>query len=143
MVSKIYEEFFIFPIPGNGRFIRQPLYVGDFCKVIISSLLDYKLVGVYEITGLEKITYISLMKLLRKTINAKTYMINLPNTIIWFFIKNLGSYHLQASFYKISIKSTYCWRSILNLDWPKIFKVEHTPIKKLLKLLLKIKSSQI
>ena len=28
----------VFPIPGSGRYMRQPLYAGDFCNIIISAV---------------------------------------------------------------------------------------------------------
>ena len=138
-LAKFMKKFFIFPIPGNGRFIRQPLYVGDFCKVIISCLLDYKLVGVYEITGLEKISYISLMKLLRKTINAKTHMINLPIPLFGFLLKIWALITFKPAFTKSQLKALTAGDQFSILEWPKIFNVEHTPIKKAFKITFKDK----
>ena len=37
-LSRFIQKVPIFPIPGNGRFMRQPLYVGDFCEIIIACL---------------------------------------------------------------------------------------------------------
>ena len=37
-LSRFMKKVPVFPIPGNGRYLRQPLYVGDFCNVIISCL---------------------------------------------------------------------------------------------------------
>ena len=138
-LAKFMRKFLIFPIPGNGRFIRQPLYVGDFCKVIISCLLDYKLVGVYEITGLEKISYISLMKLLRKSINAKTYMINLPIPLFGFLLKIWALITFKPAFTKSQLKALTAGDQFSILEWPKIFNVEHTPIKKAFKITFKDK----
>jgi uncharacterized protein YbjT (DUF2867 family) len=35
-LSRFMQKTPFFPIPGNGRFMRQPLFVGDFCDIIIS-----------------------------------------------------------------------------------------------------------
>ena len=37
-LSRFLQKVPVFPIPGNGRYMRQPLYVGDFCNVIISCI---------------------------------------------------------------------------------------------------------
>src|SRR5688572_8911417 len=37
-LSRFMAKVPVFPIPGHGRYMRQPLYVGDFCNVIISCL---------------------------------------------------------------------------------------------------------
>ena len=33
-LSKFMSKSPIFPIPGKGKYLRQPLYVKDFCKII-------------------------------------------------------------------------------------------------------------
>ena len=33
-LSKFLEKVPLYPLPGDGKYIRQPLYVIDFCKVI-------------------------------------------------------------------------------------------------------------
>ena len=40
-----------FPIPGHGRYLRQPLYAGDFCDIVIACL-ERRITGVYNISGL-------------------------------------------------------------------------------------------
>ncbi len=138
-LAKFMKKFFIFPIPGNGTFIRQPLYVGDFCKIIISCLLDHKLVGVYEITGLEKISYLSLMKLLRKTINAKTFMINLPVPIFGFLLQIWALITFKPAFTKSQLKALTAGDQFAITDWPKIFKVKYTSLNQAFEITFKDK----
>ena len=129
-LAKFMQRFFIFPIPGSGKFIRQPLYVRDFCQVIISCLLDFKLVGKYEITGLEKISYFSLMKLLRKTINAKTLMIQIPIPIFGFLLQLWAFITFKPVFTKSQLKALIAGDEFQNIDWPTIFKFKNTKLKK-------------
>src|SRR5690606_7207154 len=35
-LSRFMRRLPIFPLPGDGRYMRQPLDVGDFCNIIIS-----------------------------------------------------------------------------------------------------------
>ena len=37
-LSRFMSKVPIFPIPNDGKFIRQPLYVIDFCNIIISCI---------------------------------------------------------------------------------------------------------
>src|SRR5580692_9371469 len=37
-LSRFMHKSPIFPIPGDGRYMRQPFYVGDFCNVILSCI---------------------------------------------------------------------------------------------------------
>ncbi|MCK5015623.1 MAG: NAD(P)-dependent oxidoreductase, partial [Candidatus Peribacteraceae bacterium] len=34
-LSRFMQKIPVFPIPGHGRYLRQPLYVKDFCDIII------------------------------------------------------------------------------------------------------------
>jgi len=44
----------VFPIPGNGRFMRQPLYAGDFANIIINCIESRIPPEIFNITGREK-----------------------------------------------------------------------------------------
>ena len=60
-LSRFMQKVPVFPIPGHGRYLRQPLYVGDFCRVIISSI-EHRTQGVYNISGLEEVDYIDIIR---------------------------------------------------------------------------------
>ena len=52
----------VFPVPGHGRYLRQPLYAGDFCDIIIACI-ERRVTGqVYNISGQERIDYIDLIR---------------------------------------------------------------------------------
>ena len=51
----------MFPIPGSGRYLRQPLYAGDFCDIIMACI-EQRPSGTYNISGQEKIDYIDLIR---------------------------------------------------------------------------------
>ncbi len=48
----------VFPIPGHGRYLRQPLYVGDFCNIIAACIAEPRPGQVFNISGQEQIAYI-------------------------------------------------------------------------------------
>lgn len=54
-LSRFMKKVPVFPIPGHGRYMRQPLYVGDFSNVIISCIENNIRDGIYNISGHEKI----------------------------------------------------------------------------------------
>ena len=37
-LARFMQRAPVFPVPGDGRYMRQPLYVGDFCNIIISCI---------------------------------------------------------------------------------------------------------
>ncbi|MGH7105593.1 MAG: NAD-dependent epimerase/dehydratase family protein, partial [Acetobacteraceae bacterium] len=76
----------IFPIPGAGRYVRQPLFELDFCAVI-AACLERRLTGVYNISGLEKIHYIDLIRMVREAIGARTPILRIPYRLFWLLIR--------------------------------------------------------
>ena len=37
-LARFMQKTPVFPIPGNGRYLRQPLYAGDFCDIIMACI---------------------------------------------------------------------------------------------------------
>ena len=51
--------------PLDGRYLRQPLYVGDFCDIVMACIAR-RPAGAYNISGLERIDYIDLMRAVKE-----------------------------------------------------------------------------
>ena len=118
----------IFPIPGNGNFIRQPLFVKDFCEIIKSCLEDKNISGTYNISGLEKITYYSLMKKLRRACNARCLLINIPIPVFSFLLKIWSFISNKPAFTNSQLKALTGGDEFEVINWPKIFKIKSTKI---------------
>jgi nucleoside-diphosphate-sugar epimerase len=118
----------LFPIPGSGRFIRQPLYVQDFCRIIESCLRQPQLRGVYDITGLEQVSYLNLMRQLRAAVASHSWFVHLP---IWLFAVLLQIWALltrQPAFTKDQLRALTAGDRFEVIDWPAIFQVAPTPL---------------
>ena len=76
-LSRFMRRSPVFPVPGDGRFVRQPLYVGDFCNVIIGCI-EKTAVGCYDISGLDKMYYIDVIRTIRRVTRANTCIVKLP-----------------------------------------------------------------
>ena len=37
-LARFMQRAPVFPIPGHGRYLRQPLYAGDFCDIIMACI---------------------------------------------------------------------------------------------------------
>ncbi|MDH3360229.1 MAG: NAD(P)-dependent oxidoreductase, partial [Desulfobulbaceae bacterium] len=65
-LSRFMKKIPIFPIPGHGRYMRQPLYAGDFCNIIISCIEKKMAGGVYNISGHEQVDYIDIIREIKR-----------------------------------------------------------------------------
>ena len=85
-LARFMKKVPIFPIPGKGHYLRQPLYAGDFCKIIISCIEDYSLNHTYNISGLEKMHYIDIISQIKNTIGSNTVLIKIPYKLFYLLL---------------------------------------------------------
>ena len=77
-LSRFMARTPVFPIPGDGKFLRQPLYNRDFCRVIIACLESGRAGQAYDIVGAEDIDYIDIIKAIREVKTLQTLIVHIP-----------------------------------------------------------------
>lgn len=77
-LSRFMARTPVFPIPGDGKFLRQPLYNRDFCRVIIACLESGRAGQAYDIVGSEDIDYIDIIKAIREIKKLHTIILHIP-----------------------------------------------------------------
>ena len=116
----------VFPIPGNGRYRRQPLYVGDFCNVIISCIENQPLDETYNISGREIIDYIDLIRTIKRATGAKAPILRMPYTLFYFLIWLVGLFKKDPPFTTHQLRALIIPEVFDIIDWPQIFDVKQT-----------------
>ena len=72
-LSRFMQQVPVFPIPGHGRYMRQPLYVGDFCNVIISCIeTRHQRPASTTFRDIEKVDYIDIIRQIKRATGART-----------------------------------------------------------------------
>jgi len=125
-LSRFMKRVPIFPVPGNGRYLRQPLYVGDFCNIIISCIEDDSLNETYNISGLEKICYIDLVAQIKKVINSKTVIVKIPYVLFYWLLKIWAICDKKPPFTIQQLEALVIKEEFEIIDWPSIFDVKVT-----------------
>ena len=69
-LARFMQKTPVFPIPGHGRYLRQPLYAGDFCDIIMACI-ERRPSGTYNISGQEKIDYLDLIRAVKAATGAR------------------------------------------------------------------------
>lgn len=118
----------IFPIPGNGKFIRQPLYAGDFAAIIIASLHE-RMTGTYVISGLEQIPYVDMIKLIKSTVQSRSFLLHIPVSVFWWLLYIYGKFDSNPPFTTQQLEALIIPETFPVIDWPGIFGVTPTPLK--------------
>jgi nucleoside-diphosphate-sugar epimerase len=101
-LARFMQRVPVFPVPGSGRFLRQPLFAGDFCNVIASSI-EHERVGAYNITGQERIDYIDLITAVKKATGAKARIQKVPYGLFWAMLKVNAIFDKDPAFTRLSI----------------------------------------
>jgi nucleoside-diphosphate-sugar epimerase len=122
----------VFPIPGDGKFVRQPLYVGDFAAIIIASL-DGHLTGAYDISGLEQIYYGELIQLIHDLVQPKARIVRIPYAAFWALLFIYGQFDRNPPFTTRQLEALVIPETFSVIDWPGIFNIAATPLRAALK----------
>jgi nucleoside-diphosphate-sugar epimerase len=121
----------VFPIPGNGKYPRQPLFAGDFCDVI-SSTLRNETTGTYNISGQERIDYIDLVKAVKVATGARAIIQPIPYSLFAALLKLNAVFDKNPSFTVKQLEALIAPDIFEVIDWPSIFGVRSTPLQEAL-----------
>ena len=125
-LSRFMKKMPFFPIPGDGKFMRQPLYVGDFCSVIISCIENKITTGIYNITGHEQIDYIDIIREIKSATKAKTAVVKIPYHLFYGLLWIWGLFDKNPPFTTQQLAALTAKDEFEVIDWPGIFGVPYT-----------------
>lgn len=120
-----------FPIPGNGNFTRQPLYVGDFVSIILAAI-ENRTIGTYDISGLEQISYGDLIRTVHAIVKARARVVHIPYRLFWLQLWIYARFDKNPPFTTRQLEALVMPEVFPVIDWPGIFGVEATPLRRAL-----------
>jgi nucleoside-diphosphate-sugar epimerase len=129
-LSRFMQKVPIFPIPGNGRYMRQPLYVGDFCNIIISCIENTIAPGVYNISGHEKVDYIDMIREIKRATRSNVLITRIPYRMFYAMLWMWGLVDHNPPFTTQQLSALIAKDEFAVIDWPGIFGVPYTPFAK-------------
>lgn len=126
-LSRFMQKVPVFPIPGSGKYMRQPLYVGDFCNVIISCIESRINGQTFNITGLEQVNYIDIIRQIKKSVGAKCLILNIPYGLFYVLLKIWALFDKNPPFTADQLKALTAGDEFEVIDWEGIFGIRATP----------------
>ncbi len=128
-LSRFMQKVPVFPIPGDGRYMRQPLYVGDFANIIINCIEQHLRDGIYNISGHEKVDYIDMIREIKRATQAKAIILRIPFSLFYGLIWVWGLFDKNPPFTTQQLAALSAKDEFEVIDWPGIFGVSSTPFK--------------
>jgi nucleoside-diphosphate-sugar epimerase len=126
-LARFMQKAPIFPIPGSGRYMRQPLYVGDFADVIASAIRN-RTTGAYNISGQHRIDYIDLIRAVRRATGSKTPIVRVPYKVFELMLASFALVRSNPPFTTKQLAALVTPDEFEVIDWPGIFGVRSTPL---------------
>lgn len=129
-LARLMNKIPIFPVPGDGKFMRQPLYVGDFCGVIISCIEKKISSGIFNISGHQKIDYIDMMRIIKNATCAKTIIFKIPYGLFYALLWMWAIFDRNPPFTTQQLQALVAKDEFEVSNWPEIFDVPYTPFER-------------
>lgn len=126
-LSRFMERTPIFPIPGDGKFIRQPLYNRDFCRVLLACLEDGRTGGAYDIVGKEDVDYIAIIKAIKEIKALRTIILRIPFGIFDVLLQLAAKIMRQPPFTSAQLHALAAGDYFVGVDIEQEFGVTPTP----------------
>lgn len=127
-LKRFMERVPVFPVPGDGRFRRQPLYAGDFAAVIAAAL-ERRTQGTYDISGRAEIDYIDLIRMIRRISGARAAVVKIPYRAFWGLLWLYARFDRDPPFTTRQLEALVIPEVFPVIDWPAIFGVAETPLE--------------
>ena len=126
-LSRFMQKVPVFPIPGHGRYLRQPLYAGDFCNIIISCIENRITGGVFNISGHEKVDYIDIIREIKRATRAGAAIVKIPYGLFHGLLWLWTLFDRNPPFTTQQLAALVAKDEFEVIDWPGKFGVRCTP----------------
>lgn len=121
----LMRKFPFFPMPGGGKYIRQPLYAMDFAHVIKDCIKDPK-AGIFNISGLELITFKDCLMKFKRHYQCFSLIIPIPVFMFRFLLRAAAFITKKVPFTEQQLDALIIPETFERIDWPTIFNTTYT-----------------
>lgn len=121
----LMRKFPFFPLPGNGKYIRQPLYAMDFAHVVKNCIKEPKL-GIFNISGLEFITFKNCLIKFKRHYQCFSLVTPIPVFMFRLLLRIAALITKKVPFTEQQLDALIIPETFERIDWPKIFNTTYT-----------------
>jgi nucleoside-diphosphate-sugar epimerase len=126
-LARFMERSPVFPIPGHGRYMRQPLFERDFCRAIMWCIEHRPQGATFDLVGNERIDYIDIIRAIRDVKGLKTPIINIPYGLFTTLLRIYALFSNQPPFTPSQLKALTAGDDFKGVDIEKTFGFKPTP----------------
>ena len=128
-LSRFMAKTPVFPIPGDGKYMRQPLYERDFCRCIVKCIETQPDGAVYDICGDTRIDYVDIIHTIKRVKGLHTWIVHIPYSLFYFLLKVYALFSGKPPFTADQLKALSAGDEFHGVDTRTIFGVVQTPFE--------------
>jgi len=119
----------VFPIPGDGKYMRQPLYERDFCRCIAKCIEKQPDGAAYDICGDTRIDYVDIIRTIKRVKRLRTLIVHIPYSLFYFLLKIYALFSGKPPFTADQLKALSAGDEFHGVDTRVTFGVAQTPFE--------------
>lgn len=128
-LSRFMARTPVFPIPGDGRYMRQPLYERDFCRCILRCIESKPNGKVYDVCGDTRIDYIDIIRTIKKVKGLRTLIVPIPYTVFRGLLTIYSVFTRRPPFTAAQLDALSAGDEFTGVDTQAVFGVSQTPFE--------------
>ena len=126
-LARFMEKTPVFPIPGHGRYMRQPLYERDFCRAILWCIENRPVGKIYDVVGNERIDFIDIIRAIRDVKGLRTPIVQIPYVLFDALLQIYALFSDKPPFTSDQLKALTAGDDFSGVDIEKTFGFKPTP----------------
>jgi nucleoside-diphosphate-sugar epimerase len=126
-LSRFMAKTPVFPIPGDGRYMRQPLYERDFCRCIVNCIETQPDGDIYDVVGDTRVDYVDIIKTIKRAKQLRTLIVHIPYGLFHFLLRVYALFSGKPPFTADQLKALTAGDEFHGVDTEKVFGVVQTP----------------
>lgn len=127
-LSRFLARTPVFPIPGDGRYMRQPLYERDFCRCIAACIERQPRGQVFDIVGDQRIDYVDIIRSMKRVTGARALIVHIPVGLFGALLRVYAVFSRKPPFTADQLKALTAGDQFTGVDTLATFGVRQTPL---------------
>jgi nucleoside-diphosphate-sugar epimerase len=128
-LSRFMSRTPVFPIPGDGRYMRQPLYERDFCRCIIVCMERQPDGKAYDLVGDTRIDYVDIIRTIKRVKRLHTLIVHIPYGLFHALLRLYALFSRKPPFTADQLKALTAGDEFQGVDTHAEFGVRQTPFE--------------
>lgn len=126
-ITRLLERAPVLPVPGSGRYLRQPLYVMDLCRVILRCLERGPTGTTHNLIGHERIDFIDLLRTIARERGLRRLMVPVPLPLFSTALTAAATVLRRPPFTREQLEALIAGDDFPVEGWTEAFGVRYTP----------------